>query len=374
MPAWESELRAKFPALRLWTYLNSAGAGPLAFEVARAGGEVYESLLAGGDAEWEEQNARIEEARHALATLAGCAPEELAFTRNTSHGASLVAQMLWEQGKRTAVALEDEFPSSTLPFLHRGFDVRFVKSVAGRYRLEDVDAALAGRDLLVASHVLYRTGHAIEPAAFGRVAKAHGADFYLCATQSLGALQLDFARSGASFLTGTSHKWLCAGYGAGYLAIRQELHEKLHWPQVGWLSQEHVEEMRNDRLEIVRRPRALEMGCQPSPSLLALGAAVRLWLSTGPERVERRVRALTRSLRSKLRDAGFDAPDAPEEELSGITVVPVAEAGRVVTALAAERIASTPRGAGVRLAVHAFNDDRDLARAVEVLARVAKPV
>ncbi len=370
---WEDELRAKFPALERWTYLNSAGAGPITPEVQRAGSEPFQSLLAGGDVDWREQLARMEDARRGLAELSGCAPDELAFTRNTSHGASLIAQMLWEQGKRTAVALEDEFPSSTLPFLHRGFDLKFVKSVECRTRLEDVDRALKGRDLLIASHVLYRTGHAIDPEAFSRVAHQHGADFLFVATQSLGALRVDFGRIGASFMTGNSHKWLCAGFGAGYLAIRRELHERLRWPQVGWLSQEHAEEMRNDRLQIVQKPRALEMGAGPNPSIFALGAAVKLWLDTGPERVEARVRELSRSLRDKLHDAGFASRRVPEHELSGITVVPVADPRGVVEALRQERIVATARGAGVRLSVHAFNNEDDLIRAVTALTWIARP-
>lgn len=369
MPSWESELRSKFPALRLRTYLNSAAAGPVAMEVARAGVGVYESLLQGGDADWEEQLAGVEGARAALAALAGATADEVAFTRNTSHGVSLVAQLLWEQGKRTAVAMEDEFPASTLPFLHRGFDVRFVRPVDGRYRLEDVQAALDGRDVLVSSHVMYRTGHAVDPAALGRLAAACGAEFLLCATQSLGALQVDFHRSGAGFLVGTSHKWLCAGYGAGFLFVRADKHGTLRWPQVGWLSQRHPEAMRNDVLDIDPRPRALEAGCQPTPSLLALGAAVRLWLWVGPKAVETRVQLLTRSLRTRLREAGFAAPDADDHELSGITVVPVEQADAVVQRLRAEQVETTARGAGVRLAVHAFNDDRDLERAVQALGR-----
>ena len=161
MPSWSSELRSKFPALRSLTYLNTATAGPIALEVARAGVEVYESLLGGGDADWERHVALVEHAREALAALVGCTPQELAFTRNTSTSASYAAQILWDAGKRTAVALEDEFPSSTLPFLNRGFDVRFVKSEDGSYDPARIAEGLAGRDVLIASHVMYRTGRVL---------------------------------------------------------------------------------------------------------------------------------------------------------------------------------------------------------------------
>jgi len=367
MPSWESELRAKFPSLRLGTYLNAAAVGPVAFETARAGFGVYESLLQGGDADIERQLHEVEAGRAALAALSGCTPDELAFTRNTSHSVSLVAEILWAEGRRTAVALADEFPSSTLPLLHRGFDVTFVAPVDGRYRPEDIAAALQGRDLLVASQVLYRTGFVVDPAALGALAREAGASFLLCVTQSLGALQVDFAASGAEFLVGTSHKWLCGGYGAGLLAVRADRHDRTRWPLVGWQSQRHPMAMVNDRLDLDLRPRAVEAGCQPFPSLLAAGAAARLWLQTGPERVEARVRELGLSLRRRLREAGFDAPDHDPAETSGIAVVPVPDGRATVARLQVAGVSATPRGAGVRLSVHAFNDERDIERGVEAL-------
>jgi selenocysteine lyase/cysteine desulfurase len=362
--SWETELRERFPATRSWTYLNSASAGPLTYNVARAGCSAYESMLGGGDADWPEMLAKAEEARALLAQLSGCVPEELAFTRNTSHSASLAAQMLWDEGHRQAVALQDEFPASTLPFLNRGFQLKFVSSVQGRYSYDAIEQALDGASVLISSHVMYKTGTVLDPVKLGDLAARRDAHFLLCVTQSLGALQVDFHRSRASFLLGTSHKWLCGGYGAGFLAMRRDLIGKLPWSGVGWLSQRDPERLRNDALDLLPEARVLEMGCANFPSLLALGAAVRGWLEVGPERVEQRVRALTLALRQKLNHAGFDVPIAPPEETSGITVVPFPYAEDASRALTDAHVAQTARGAGIRFAVHAFNDEADLDRAV----------
>ena len=370
MPAWEAELRSKFPALRHWTYLNSAAAGPLALSTARSGLSSYESMLQSGDLEWEAQLGEMEEARVALAALIGGRADDLAFARNTSHGVSHLAQMLWEEGLRRVVVLEDEFPSSTLPFLHRGFDVRFVKPVDGRYPLESIEAALEGRELLVASHVIYRTGHTLDPAVLAQLCASKNARFLVCVTQSIGALEVDFTRWGADYLVGTSHKWLCGGYGAGLLAVRASRWGR--WPVVGWLSQKSPERMVNDALDLDPRPRALEAGCQPVPSILAAGAAAKLWLEADVTRVADRVRSLSSRLRTKLRDAGFEAPKQEIPETSGISVVPVADPAGVVARLEKERVLVTPRGAGVRFSTHAFNDEKDLDKAVEALAKAVR--
>lgn len=368
--SWAAELRSKFPALRHWTYLNSASGGPLALTTARAGFEPYELMLQAGDLGWEQQHEAMEDARVALAALAGATADELAFTRNTSHSVSYVANMVWEEGLRRVVVLEDEFPASTLPFLHRGFDVAFVKAVDGRYRLEDIEAALEGRELLVASHVMYRTGFTLDPAALAKLCASKGARFLVCVTQSLGALAVDFRGWGADYLVATSHKWLCAGYGAGLLAVRESRWGR--WPVIGWLSNQHAGRMRNDVLELNPRPRALEGGCQPSPSILAAGAAAKLWLGADVDRVDARVRELNGALRRRLREAGFPAPEWNRAETSGITVVPVPLAPAVVAKLQEDRVVVSARGAGVRFAVHAFNDERDLERAVEALVRAVR--
>lgn len=353
-------LRNRFPALRSFVYVNSAAAGPVPLEVGRAAMDVYESLIQQGDGEWERQVADMEAAREALASLAGCTTRELAFTRNTSHSNAMVAQMLWDAGCRRVVALEDEFPASTIPFLHQGFDVHFVSPVDGRYPPERIEEALAGREVLVASHVMFRTGAVNDPVVLGEVARRRNAHFVLCATQSLGALEVDFRKSGAAFLTGTSHKWLCAGYGGGYLAIRDDLIGTLRWPAAGWLSVRDPDAMRNDVLDLVNAARVVELGCAPFAPLLALGAACRMWLKEGPAEVDRRVRTLTRLFRERLSSEGFDVPVLPTSQLSGITIVPHERPEEASARLLQRRIATTPRGNGVRVAMHAFNDERDV--------------
>lgn len=371
---WHHELRVRFPALRHWTYLNAAGAGPLPLEVAGAALSVYEAQLAGGDAAWEEHLREVERARASLGELIGAGERELAFTRNTSHSASLVAQMLRDAGLRRAVALADEFPSSTLPFLNRGFSLRLIEpDPDGRHSAERIEAALEEGDVLVASQVVYRTGEVNEPSRLGAIAARRGATLVLNATQAVGALRLDFRSSGAAFAVGTSHKWLCAGYGGGWLAMREELIGRYSWPVSGWLSASDPDAMRNDVLDPAPAARALEMGCPPFAPLFALGAACRLWLGAGPERVEARVRQLTAGLRARLAARGWELPPRTLEELSGITVLPVDQPELVCARLQEQRVATTARSAGIRFAVHAYNDESDLDRAVEALSGIVTP-
>ena len=379
MALWAAELRARFPVTESWAFHLNSGRRRVRSRGTRAqaGSGVYASMLTHGDAEWPEMLRGLDEARANVARLAGCDPAELAFTRNTSHSASIAAQMLWDGGHRKAVALEDEFPASTLPFLNRGFDVRFVKSEEGRYPNERIAEALEGRTVLISSHVMYRTGAMLDPVlawsespgAARRIVRA------LRATQSLGALRCRLSCVGGRVPPRHQpQSGMCGGYGAGLIAVRRDLIGKLPWAAVGWLSQRDPDAMRErSSRPVAGGARAGDGVRELLAPILALGAAARGWRQSDPQQVQQRVRALTRLLRDKLRDVGFDTPECPDEELSGITVALFTRAQEASEGLTRDRIAQTPRGVGVRFAVHAFNNEDDLDRAVAGLSWCSGP-
>ena len=81
-------------------------------------------MLAYGDNPYEEWLERIEKTRSLVAGYMGAETEEIAFTTNTSHGMNLVAQMNKEKG--TVLTMQDEFPSSTFPWLNQGVKIKMI--------------------------------------------------------------------------------------------------------------------------------------------------------------------------------------------------------------------------------------------------------
>jgi cysteine desulfurase / selenocysteine lyase len=366
---WFEQLRARFPALGKWIYLNTAMVGPISVDVHQAGREVLDGLLMGGGVDVGIHLARSEEARQALSLLLHCQPHEIAFTENTSHSTALAARMLWDAGYRRAVALEHEFPASTIPFLHLGYDLRFVESDRGRYPLERIERALRGRDVLICSQVMYSTGQVNDPVALGQVARQNSAHLLLCAYQALGALRVDAWQAGASFVTGAGAKWLGAGYGAGYLVMREDLIGHLRWPSVGWMSARDYPLLHNHVCNFhEREARVIEGGTPSMVSRSMFGEACRFWLAAGPRRVEARVRELTGHLRRELADRGLiEQTDDNDDPFSGITIVPTEQPTSLVTELRNRRIITTFVRGGVRISLHAFNNGDDIARLVESL-------
>ncbi len=94
----------------------------------------YREHEEGGDRHWDTWMARRELIREKVAHFIGAEPEEIAFVPNTSTGINLIVDLL--EGDGAVLSDELEFPTVTLPWIHRGVSVRFVPAVEGVLRIE----------------------------------------------------------------------------------------------------------------------------------------------------------------------------------------------------------------------------------------------
>lgn len=381
-----ADLRALFPAVRRRTYLNAAAASPLPAPVATAAHALLNDTLENGDLHfmrWLDAKERI---RARTARFIGAQPEEIAFVPSTSAGFSIVASLFKQAGIDEVLTLQDEFPSTTIPFLHHGITLRVVRPRPdGSYLAEDLDAACTPRTKAIAvSVVQYASGFRIDLKAVQAVCQARGLKLALNAAQALGQLPLLVTGCDADFLCAPSHKWLWAGMGLGLFYAKPEWHRPAGYPLAGWLSTRDVDRWKpfpNSTLvdegtalvaqgaRIVSQPSALETGGPNWVSLFSLDAALELHEQIGLEFTRARIIRLQKLLREGLRTRGFtpNAPDAPETG-SGICVFPVSgDPKAACQALLKQNVMVTPRGPGLRVSTHVFNDDEDVHRLFEAL-------
>ncbi len=134
---WD-RVRKLFPATESFVYLNAAEGSPVSIVSAAEAKTFYDEILREGDLPWERWLRKMEDVRKKVAKFINADEKEIAFILNTSHGMNLVAQML-KGAKSEVVTMEDEFPSSTLPWLNLGYELRFVKSKNAIYLIEDIE-------------------------------------------------------------------------------------------------------------------------------------------------------------------------------------------------------------------------------------------
>jgi cysteine desulfurase/selenocysteine lyase len=360
---WE-DVREDFPGLARKAYLNAAATSLTPRPVREVVDAFYRDLEDSGDRLWGQWVARRETVRRKVARFVGAEPGEIAFVPNTSTGVNLVVDLLEADG--AVLSDELEFPAVTLPWIHRGVLVRFVPAVEGVLRLESFAEGEAPRSATIAiSHVQFSNGCRQDLDAFGRVkGKRH---LVVSGSQSVGAFPVDVKRSQIDALVSAGHKWLCAGYGAGFCYVRQGLLDRTPPRAVGWMSGEDPFGFDNRRMRIVRTNARTELGCPAFGPIFALGAAVDYLAGLGIETIAERILALNMYLTSRLAHESFEVLSPGGDHRSGQTLVRLPAPERARAFLAARDVYVTPKPEGVRISTHFYNDERDIDACVEGL-------
>jgi cysteine desulfurase / selenocysteine lyase len=357
-------LRDDFPALARHVYLNAAAASPTPRPVRAAVDTLQRQLEEDGDLHWDAWNARVEETRASVARLVNADADEIAFVPNTSAGINLIADLLETDGAVVTDTLE--FPTVTLPWVHRAVPLRWVTPRADG-ALDPADFALARHPesaTVLVSHVQFSNGCRQDLEAFGAVKGLR--HLVVCGSQSAGAFPIDVRRARIDAFATAGHKWLCAGYGAGFCYIGRPLLARR--PRaIGWLSVQEPFTFDNRRYELLPSLRRSELGCPAFAQIFALGAAADYLLGIGLERIAARVLALNRYLTDRLARIGVRVLSPRGAYRSGETLCAFADPVHVSEYLKAKGIHVTQKPEGIRVATHFYNDEHDVDRLIDAL-------
>jgi selenocysteine lyase/cysteine desulfurase len=360
---WD-DVRSDFPGLAGKFYLNAAATSLTPRPVREAVTAFHRELEEGGDGNWEAWLERREAVRRRVARLIGAAPEEIAFVPNTSTGINLIADLL--EGDGPVLSDELEFPTVTLPWIHRGVLVRFVPAVEGVLRTESFTEGEAPRAATIAvSHVQFSNGCRQDLDAFGRIKGSRR--LVVCGSQSVGAFPVDVRRSRIDALATAGHKWLCAGFGAGFCYIAKDLLEQRPPRAIGWLSAEDPFAFDNRHCRVLPSNARTEVGCPPFGQIFALGAAVEYLSGIGVDTIAERVLALNMYLTSRLGQESLEVLSPGGEHRSGETLVRLPDPPRVRAFLLERGIHVTQKPEGIRISTHFYNNEADVDACVEAL-------
>ena len=363
MSLW-SEVRKDFPAVERHVYLNAAAASPTPRPVREAVARFYRELEEDGDLRWDEWLARRDEIRAKVARFIQAEPDEIVFVPNTSAGVNLIVDLLEEDGD--VLSDELEFPTVTLPWIHRGRAVHFVPARDGVVAPDAfAEGAAPAAATIAVSHVQFSNGCRLDLDAIA--ARKGNRHLVVCGSQALGAFPLDVKKSGVDALATSGHKWLCAGYGAGFAYLSRAL---LRRPprEMGWLSVENPYLFDNRRYALLPSARRSELGCPPFAAIFALGTAIEYLEGIGAAAIEARVLELNTRLTDGLARAGRRVLSPGGAHRSGQTLVEAADPPRAAAFLRDRGVLVTEKPQGVRVATHFYNDERDVDRCVAALA------
>lgn len=368
------------PAAKRCAYFDHAAMSPLPRPTADAFEKWLKEAVEIGAPVWGQWVRGVEQMRAAAARMIAADADEIALVDNTTAGISLVADGLdWQDGDNV-VTLADEFPSNVYPWMNlasRGVETRRVPTdVSGRLDLDRLAEAIDGRTRIVTvSWIGFATGYRHDVARIVELAHERGALMFLDAIQGLGAFPLDVGALGVDFMAADGHKWMLGPEGAGIAYIRKENLDRLRPLGPGWHSVVPGQDFTHIELNLRRAAARYEGGTQNNAGLLALGASLELLGELGVENIAASILDITERACERLAKIGAKIVSDRRldhrsgEQRSGIVAfeMPGKDPMALKKHAAAQNVVFGCRAGRLRISPHAYNNEEDLDRLMDVL-------
>jgi isopenicillin-N epimerase len=220
------------------TFLNHGSFGACPVPVLEAQRGLIDELEAGPIRFlWATFEARLDAARHEVATFLGADPEGLVFVPNATTGVSTVLRSLHFEPGDELLTSNHEYNAvrNALEVVARASGARVVVArlpleiETPEHVVEAILAATTPRTrLAVVSQVTSPTATVLPIAELVRALDDRGVDLLVDGAHAPGMLPLDLDRLGAAYWTGNGHKWLCGPKGSGVLVVRADRRAAMH--------------------------------------------------------------------------------------------------------------------------------------------------
>ncbi|MEX2355462.1 MAG: aminotransferase class V-fold PLP-dependent enzyme [Thermaerobacterales bacterium] len=382
-------IRADFPALEKYIYLDVAGRNPLSNRVRRAVDAFLDDRQSGAytKPDWFE---RVEQTRRRMARLVGAHTDEIAMTKNTSEGLNAIAAAIeWRPGDNVVVAADLEHPNNLYPWLNlrsQGVDVRLVPSRGPAVTAADLEPVVDRRTRVVSlAAVSFATGGRNDLASVSVLCHAFGAMLVVDAVQALGVLDFQVEHLGVDAFAAGTNKGLLGLYGLGVLYCRRSWIERLtpkYLSRNGVFvegsedeilgSPEHV--MGNADFTLHNSARRFELGNFNFLGVHGLQAGLEQIADIGVPAIEKHVLRLSERLSLGIQDRGYRlVSPASGSQLSGVVVFQRSRHGdadglhSLAQHLERSKVRFALRRGCIRLSLHFYNNDNDIDQFLEIL-------
>lgn len=353
---WDA-IRAEFPALEHWTWLNTATYGQLPMRTRAAVDRHFarRDLTACSDfLTWFDD---VDEIRALIGQLIHCHADDIAFAMNAASALSLfLLGVDWREGDRI-VTLRDEFPNQyycAASLADRGVEL---------IRLNEINSLPERTRAILVSTVNYSNGYRPDVAYISQLAHRTGALLYVDGTQSVGALRFDVAAVNPHMFAVDGYKWLLCPNGAAFFYISPDLRRTLRPSVIGWRSDigwRSVDELHHGAQRMPEAAEKYEGGMLNFPSIYGAGESIRMMLEIGPDRIERRVMELAGLAAEILRQSGASIQYEHSHIISASW--PGRDVSALAKTLAERRIIVAARHGNLRVSPHFYNTEEDLDR------------
>jgi selenocysteine lyase/cysteine desulfurase len=351
---WNS-IRAGFPALANWTYLNTATYGQVPRRARAAADRHFARREETASADFLTWFDDMDEIRALIGRLINCEASDVAFAMNAAAALSLfLGGIRWKEGDRI-VTLRDEFPNQYY----------FAASLAARgvelVEMNEINQLPEHTRAVIISTVNYSNGYRPDVELVSRLAHRAGALLFLDGTQSVGALRFDVAQVKPDMFAVDGYKWLLTPNGATFFYISPELRHTLKPSVMGWRSDKGwrlVDELNHGIPHLPDGAEKYEGGMLNFAAIYGAAESIRMMLEIGPDLIEARVLELAHMTAEMLRSTGASIVNDNTNIIAAHW--PDRDASALAKKLEAERIVVAARHGNLRVSPHFYNNEEDL--------------
>lgn len=246
-----------------------------------------------------------------LAALAGCPPDELAITRNTTESLDLViAGQDWKPGDEAVMAIQDYGAMLDMfEQVSRRHGVVLKKiSVPNHPTSDDEIVSLYEKaitpktKLLMVCHMINITGQILPIRKICDMAHSKGVEVMVDGAHAVAHFQFKISDLNCDYYGCSLHKWLSVPLGAGLLYVKKDKIAKL-WPLLG-----------DGNTNMSDISRINHIGTHPVHTDLTISDAIDYYHMIGAERKEKRLRYLQLYWTSKVRNIKKIIVNTPADE------------------------------------------------------------
>ena len=352
-----SAIRAQFPALENWTWLNTATFGQLPIRTRAAVDRHFARRDETACSDFLTWFDDVDAIRALIGQLINCQPEDIAFAMNAASALSLfLLGMDWHEGD-LIVTLRDEFPNQyycAASLADRGVEL---------IRMNEINSLPERTRAVLVSTVNYSNGYRPDVAFISNLAHRAGALLYVDGTQSVGALQFNTAAVKPDMLAVDGYKWLLCPNGATFFYISPELRRTLRPSVIGWRSDKgwrSVDDLQHGAPQAQDAAEKYEGGMLNFPSIYGAAESIRMMLEIGLDRVEQRVLELAGIAADILRRSGASIMHGNTHIVAAHW--PDRDAPALAKKLQEQRIIVAARHGNLRVSPHFYNNEADLGR------------
>ena len=373
--------RDEYVALRHCVYLNQAALGLIPATSVSAMVRFLADVAQLGNLRLSDDDEVVvlDDVRRAAAQLLDVPPGSVAITGGASEALGQVAALV-AGIEGSVVLVSSDFPSVTYPWLvaaqRHGMAIKTVDDRADENLTESLIDAIDESTIVVCfGAVQYATGSRVDVAAVAERAHRVGARVVVDATQLAGAGPVSVRQWGADAVVCSGYKWLSSHGGVAVLTLAPDLVEMT--PQlVGWKGTRQPFAFEPLSLPLAADARRFELSTIAYVSAIGLRESIAMLSALDPIRIEQHARRLAAELVERVEPLGW-MPFRPltDPAASGHIVAlahPTVPADHVQRRLAEDHnVICSSRNGSIRISLHIYNNDHDLAALVGGLRRLA---